>query len=55
MQPILPVTVSIKKIKGAAGLCYGDSDGIAWCGLTLRLVHTEQLSHPRRNIDGRHL
>ena len=31
MQPILPVTVPIKKIKGATRQRYGDGDGIAWC------------------------
>ena len=30
MQPILPVTVLIKKIKGAARQRYGDSDGVRW-------------------------
>ena len=28
LQPILPVTVPVKKIKGAARQRYGDSDGI---------------------------
>ena len=27
MQPILPVTVPIKKIKGVTNQCYGDGDG----------------------------
>ena len=32
MQPILPITVPIKKIiKGATHQHYGDGDGIAWC------------------------
>ena len=28
IQPILPITVHIKKIKGAAHLCYSDGDGV---------------------------
>ena len=35
MQPILPVTVSVKKIKGAARQCYGDGDGVVLCEQTL--------------------
>ena len=32
MQPILPITVPIKKIiKGATRQHYGDGDEIAWC------------------------
>ena len=31
MQPILSVTVPIKKIKGAARQRYGGDDGLAWC------------------------
>ena len=27
MQPILAITVPVKKIKGAARQCYGDGDG----------------------------
>ena len=30
-QPFLPITVSVKKIKGTAHQCYGDDDRIAWC------------------------
>ena len=28
MQPILRITVPVKKIKGAAHQCYGGSDGV---------------------------
>ena len=31
MQPILPVTVPVKNIKGAACQRYGDGDAIDWC------------------------
>ena len=31
LQPILPITVPIKNIKGATRQHYGDGDGIAWC------------------------
>ena len=31
MQPILPITVTVKKIKGAIHQCYGDSDGFTQC------------------------
>ena len=34
MQPILPVTVPIKKIKGATHQCYGDGDGVVRCEQT---------------------
>ena len=30
MQPILPVKLPIKKIKGAARQHYGDDDGVVW-------------------------
>ena len=35
MQPILPVTLTVKKIKGAAHQSYGDSDGVVRCEQTL--------------------
>ena len=35
MQPILPVTVPIKKIKGDFSKCYGDGDGVIRCEQTL--------------------
>ena len=38
MQPILSITVSIKKIKGAAHQCYGDSDGVVRCEQTLNAL-----------------
>ena len=34
MQPILPVTVLVKKIKGAAHQCYGHGDGVVRCEQT---------------------
>ena len=34
MQPILPITVPVKKIKGAAHQCYGDSDEVVRCERT---------------------
>ena len=36
MQPILPVKVPIKKLKGATHQCYNDSDGVVRCEQTLR-------------------
>ena len=33
----LPVTVSVKKIKGAAHQRYGDGGGIVWCEETFSL------------------
>ena len=35
MRPILPVTVPVKKIKGAARQCYSDGDGVVWYEQTL--------------------
>ena len=35
MQPLLPITVPVKMIKGAACQCDGDSAGVAWCERTL--------------------
>ena len=39
MQRILPVTLPVKKIKGAAGKRYGDGDvdGLVWCEQTFSL------------------
>ena len=37
MQPILPVTVPIKKIKGVTSQCYGDGDGVVRCEQTCLL------------------
>ena len=34
MQPILPVIVLVKKIKGTAHECYGDGDGAVRCEQT---------------------
>ena len=34
MQPILPVTLPVKKIKGAARQYYGDDDRAIWCKQT---------------------
>ena len=36
MQPILPITVPIKKINGATRQCYGDGDGVVRCEQTLK-------------------
>ena len=33
---ILPVTMPVKKRKGAARQCYGDGDGVVRCEQTLR-------------------
>ena len=38
VQPILPVTVPVKKIKDAARQCYGDGDGVVRCEQTLTAV-----------------
>ena len=37
MQPILPFTVPVKKIKDAARQRYIEGDGVAWCEQTFRL------------------
>ena len=34
MQPILPITVPIKTIKGATHQCYGGGDGVVGCEQT---------------------
>ena len=34
MQPILPITVPVKKNKGAAHQYYGDGDEVIWCEQT---------------------
>ena len=36
MQPILPVTVAVIKIKGAAHQSYGDGMGVARCEQTFK-------------------
>ena len=36
--PILPVTLPIKKIKGAVSQCYGDRDGVVWCERTFDVM-----------------
>ena len=40
VQPILSVTVSVKKIKGAARQRYGDSNGVVRCEQTLTVNDT---------------
>ena len=40
MQPILPVTVPVKKIKGAARQRYGDGDGVVRCKQILTFAFT---------------
>ena len=35
MQPMLSVTLTVKKIKGAVHQRYGDSDGVVRCEQTL--------------------
>ena len=42
MQPILPVTLPFKKIKGAACQRYGDSNGVIQCALFL-FIFNDQL------------
>ena len=34
MQPVLPITLTIKKIKGTARQCYSDGDGVVRCEWT---------------------
>ena len=41
MQPILPITVTVKKIKGAARQCYGG--GVVQCEQTLTHLTDEWL------------
>ena len=38
MTPILPISVPVKKRKGAARQCYGDGDGVIHCEQTLGLL-----------------
>ena len=40
MQTILPITVPMKKIKGAVGQCYSDGDGVVRCEQALRMIVT---------------
>ena len=40
MQPILPVTVPVKKIKGATRQRYGDGDGVVRCKQILTFAFT---------------
>ena len=40
MRPILPITVPVKKIKGATRQCYGDGDGVTWCEQALMVLFT---------------
>ena len=37
MQPILPITVTVKKMEGTAHQCYGDADGVIRCEQALRV------------------
>ena len=41
LQPVLPVTVPIKKIEGAHRQCYGDGDGVVRCEQTLPQLEVE--------------
>ena len=43
IQPILPVTVTVKKIKGVARQCYGDGDEVIQCEQALRITKLQQL------------
>ena len=36
LQPILPITVTVKKIKGAAHQWYSDNEGVVRCEQTFR-------------------
>ena len=38
IQPILPITVPFKKMKGAARQCYVDGDGVVRCEQTLSMI-----------------
>ena len=38
MQPILSITVPIKKIKGVTGQHYSDGNGVIWCEQILVIV-----------------
>ena len=42
MQPIMPITVPIKNVKGAARKRYGDGDGdgVVWCEWAFNNVTT---------------
>ena len=43
MQPILPVTVPVKKIKGATHQCYGGGDGGIRCEQTFNINNRQRL------------
>ena len=53
MQPILPITVPVKKIKGATRQCFGDGDGVIRCEQAFQLVRpdgqTQNLTCPNEN------
>ena len=36
MQPILPITVNVEKIKGATRQHYSDGDRVIWCEQTFK-------------------
>ena len=46
MQPILPIIVPVKKIKGAAHKRYGDGDGVVQCGQTINMKDALNLNGP---------
>ena len=45
VQPILSVTVPVKKIKGATRKCYGDGDGVVRCEQALIVAIHHGLIH----------
>ena len=41
-QPILPVSLPIKKIKGAAHQHYSEGDGVIWCEYTINSLKSDR-------------
>ena len=44
VQPILPITVPVKKIKSTARQCYGDGDGVVQGEQTFKGIFTSDES-----------
>ena len=47
MQPILPITVSVKKIKSAARQRYDDGDEVVRCEQTFTVYYAEHFTLQR--------
>ena len=51
VQPILPITGLVRKIKGAAHQCYGDGDGVVRCEETFNLFDITCKQHYRTALN----